>query len=313
MYFILIFATGFLAAAFLMIAMTAEVQMTPRGRLGDLVGQRDLEIKPVWRGEEVRFAERVIHPFLRRLSRIAEGIGLARDARLIQEKLDMAGRPQLFGMSIGVREFIAIKLVSMTLAVVVFVTLMRHPLMGGMMGLVMTLLLTVIIFMAPTVIVDHMIDARKHDILKSFSDILDLLVVSAEAGLSLDAAMGRVADRRRGPLPSEFEIALHEMRLGKSRADTLRALARRTGVVEIKAFASAIIQAENLGVSIAQVLRTQAETNRERRSQRIREQAAKLATKMLFPMVFFIMPAIFVVMAAPGVIQTLRALSGTSH
>ncbi len=313
MWFVLIFASGFFAAAFLMLAFTAEVDVTPRSRLKDLGHDRSLDLKPISRGNDAGFRERVARPFLRRIARIAENLGLAKDSRLIQEKLDMAGRPQLLGITIGVREFIALKLVCIALSLVLFTVLMRSPVLGGMVGMLLTLVLTVGLFMAPTVVVDHMIDARKHAILKSFSDVLDLLVVSAEAGLSLDAAMARVSEKRRGPLPEEFEIALHEMRLGKSRADSLRSLARRTGVMEIKAFVSAIIQAEGLGVSISQVLRTQAETNRERRSQRIREQAAKLSTKMLFPMVFFIMPAIFVVMAAPGVIQTLRALSGTSR
>lgn len=311
MWLVLIFTFGFLASAFLLMALAGDARATPRGRLLDLGPARTLEpASPALRGHAAGASDRLVRPLLRRMGRLGERLGLAKDARLIQEKLDMAGRPRLFGVAVGAREFIALKVVCITLALFFFAYTMRNPVADGIVGLLLTLILTVGIFMAPTLVVDRKIENRQRETLRSLSDVLDLLVVSAEAGLSLDAAMSRVAEKRSGPLPEEFEMALSEMRLGVSRADALRALARRTGVMEVKAFASAVIQAEGLGVSISQVLRSQAETNRERRSQRVREQAAKLATKMLFPLVFFILPAIFVVMAAPGVIQILRALGG---
>lgn len=300
------------AAAFgcLFAAVSAGTPVTPAGRL------RRLEDTPAFgssrpsRTAEVPFGERVIRPALRSLAGLGERIGLASDTHVMQEKLEVAGRPSIFGTPIGVREYVALKLIFYVLAAVVFFLLWRTPVLDGALGIALTGIVTLILAMLPTLYVDHLADDRRNAVMKSMSDILDLLVVSAEAGLSLDAAMGRVALKKRGPLADEFETALQEMRLGKSRAEALRGVARRTGVLEVKMFTSAIIQAENLGVSIAQVLRTQAETHRERRSQRIREAAAKLPVKMMIPLILFIVPAIFVVLAAPGLMSLMRAMSG---
>jgi tight adherence protein C len=297
-------------AGFLVWAFTNGVPLTVAGRL------RHLEDAPVFgtpahtRPTDVPFGERVLRPALRSLSGLAEKLGLARDVHVIQTKLEIAGHPRIMGAAIGVREYMALKLLFYVLAAVVFLLLMRSPILSGPLGVTLTGILTLIVGMLPTLVVDHLADARKSAILKAMSDTLDLLVVSAEAGLSLDAAMGRVALKKSGPLAEEFETALQEMRLGKARADALRGIARRAGVLEVKMFTSAIIQAENLGVSIAQVLRSQAETHRERRSQRVREAAAKLPVKMMIPLIVFIMPSIFVVLAAPGLMSIMKAMGG---
>jgi tight adherence protein C len=114
--------------------------------------------------------------------------------------------------------------------------------------------------------------------------------------------MAKVVEKVRGPYPEELKRVLEEMRLGKSRMDALRAMADRVHVTEVSTFVAAIYQADQLGVSIAKVLHVQADTMRVARSQRIREIAAKLPVKMLFPLVFFIFPAIFVVVIGAGVI-----------
>lgn len=304
---IIIFITGFFAAAFLTVALAGEGGITTRGRLRELGRQRtdDPATAP-----DAPFGERVIRPMLRSVGVAAEKIGLAKDSRLIQEKLEAAGRPVFMGITITAREFIALKLVFIVLAVLFFLAWMKYQFIGGLPGLMMAGILTLVLFMLPTLVVDHIIDTRKKEILKGMSDILDLLVVSAEAGLSLDAAMSRVVEKRRGALPNEFANALQEMRLGRSRADSLKDMAQRCGVQEVRMFTGAIIQAESLGVSIAQVLRTQADVHRERRSQRVRELAAKLPVKMLFPMLLFIFPAIFVVLLGPSMMSIYRALSG---
>lgn len=302
----------FAAATFgcLVAALASGGAVTPAGRL------RHLEDAPAFgsartkRPTDLPFGERIVRPALRSIAALGERIGLASDTHVMQEKLEMAGRPTVFGAPIGVKEYIALKLIFYVLAVVIFVVLWRSPVLAGALGIALTGLVTLIVALIPTLVVDHIADARRNAVLKAMSDTLDLLVVSAEAGLSLDAAMGRVAQKKRGPLADEFETALQEMRLGKSRSEALRGVARRTGVLEVKMFTSAIIQAENLGVSIAQVLRSQAETHRERRSQRIREAAAKLPVKMMIPLILFIVPAIFVVLAAPGLMSLMTAMSG---
>lgn len=308
-----LFVFAAMTAVFLYLAWTAERPVTVRGRLETLRDRPTVEAPARARIIDAPFTERIVRPALKSLSGVAEKVGLATDARLVQEKLEMAGRPRMFGSTIGVREYVAMKFIAIVAAVGLFLLLWRYPLVDGIEGLLLSAFLAVVVGMAPTLIIDRMVDTRKRIVQRTMSDVLDLLVVSSEAGLSLDAAMGRVAQKRRGPLAEEFEYALQEMRLGKSRADALRGIARRTGVIEVKMFTSSLIQAELLGVSIAQVLRTQADSQRERRSQRIREMAAKLPVKILFPIVLFIMPALFVVLAGPGVISLLRAMTSATR
>ncbi|HEY3267588.1 MAG TPA: type II secretion system F family protein [Armatimonadota bacterium] len=310
MVYVIIGLLAFGAALFLLLGLSADARATPSGRLREL-GQAPafgtpLHAKPT----DAPFVDRVLRPVLQSVAGVADAVGLAGDARLVQLKLEVAGYPRLFGVVLGVREYLALKLICYVLAALAFLGLWSHPIMPGAMGTLVAGLTALVIAMLPTFVVDRRADARKHEILKGMSDTLDLLVVSAEAGLSLDAAMGRVAQKRGGPLADEFDVALQEMRLGKSRADALRSMARRCGVLEVRMFTNAIIQAENLGVSIAQVLRTQAETHRERRAQRLREAAAKLPVKMLFPIVLFILPALFVVTMGPAMMSLSRALGG---
>src|SRR5439155_22304528 len=139
-------------------------------------------------------------------------------------------------------------------------------------------------------------------------DILDLLIVSVEAGLGFDDAIDKVVEKMKGPFPDELRRVLQEMQLGKKRVEALRDMAARIEVSEVSTFVAAIYQADQLGVSMARVLHVQAETMRVARSQRIREMAAKLPVKMLFPLVFFIFPAIFVIIIGPGVISIMKAL-----
>ncbi|MCL6630717.1 MAG: type II secretion system F family protein, partial [Armatimonadetes bacterium] len=143
----------------------------------------------------------------------------------------------------------------------------------------------------------------------SLADTLDLLTVSVEAGLGLDGAMQKVVEKLKNPLSEELGRALREMQIGKLRAEALKDMASRVRVQELSSFVASICQAEQLGVSIARVLRVQGDTIRSQRSQRARETAAKLPVKMLFPLVFCIFPAIFVVIAGSGAISIWRAFS----
>jgi tight adherence protein C len=163
----------------------------------------------------------------------------------------------------------------------------------------------------PDFILQQIINSRQYRIRKSLPDILDLLIVSVEAGLGFDGAMQKVVDKVKGPFPEELGRVLEEMRLGKSRMAALQDMAKRIAVTEVSTFVAAIYQADQLGVSIARVLNVQADTMRLARSQRIREMAAKLPVKMLFPLVFFIFPAIFVVVIGPGVIEIMKSFVNT--
>jgi tight adherence protein C len=127
-----------------------------------------------------------------------------------------------------------------------------------------------------------------------------------EAGLGFDAALQKVVEKIRGPLSDEFQQALNEIKLGKPRREALKDLAARVEVDDVSTFISSLIQADQLGVSIANVLRVQAEQVRGKRRQRAEEKAQKAPIKILIPLVFFIFPAIFVILLGPALIQLVN-------
>ena len=141
-------------------------------------------------------------------------------------------------------------------------------------------------------------------------DALDMLTVCVEAGLGFDAALSQVARNTRGPLAAEFARALQEMQIGASRGQALHAMVARTTVSELRTFVSALVQAGDLGISVAAVLREQAREMRIRRRQRAEEKAQKVPIKILFPLIFCLFPALFVVVIGPGVITISHSLLG---
>ena len=143
-------------------------------------------------------------------------------------------------------------------------------------------------------------------------DTLDLLTISVRAGLGFDAALGRVVEKLKGPLSDEFRRALAEVRVGKARREALRDIVPRTEVTPLTNFIGAIIQAEQLGVSISKVLQVQSEQLRIERRQRAEEQAAKAPIKMLFPLVGCIFPSLFIVILGPAIILIVTEPDGLS-
>ncbi len=163
-------------------------------------------------------------------------------------------------------------------------------------------------FMYPDVLISRKIEDRQKEISRKLPDILDLLVISVEAGLGFEQALDRTTIAVPGALSDEFRRMLHEIRIGASRADALRSMAERTEVPELRAFIMAMLQADTFGVSISRLLRSQADEMRIRRRLRAQEQAQKAPVKMLFPLVFCIFPSIFVVILGPAIIQIQRSL-----
>lgn len=147
--------------------------------------------------------------------------------------------------------------------------------------------------------------ARSKQALRELPDILDLLTVSLEAGLGFDSAIGKVVAKKEGVLSSEFHRCLEEIRLGKTRRESLRGIRDRLKVEEISILISSILQAEKLGIGMVQVLRIQSSEVRDQRKQRAEEEAMKAPIKMLFPLVLFIFPSLFIVLLGPAVIEFL--------
>jgi tight adherence protein C len=137
---------------------------------------------------------------------------------------------------------------------------------------------------------------------------LDLLTISVEAGLAFDAAVSQVARNSEGPLADEFFRVLQEMQIGMGRTDAMRALGERTDVEELQGFVTAMVQADAFGIPIANVLRVQAKEMRIKRSQRAEEKAQKVPVKILFPLIFCILPCLFIVVLGPAAINIYEAL-----
>lgn len=223
-------------------------------------------------------------------------------AQAVAHRLDLAGNPAAYDVS---RVF-ALKGAG----------LVGGALVGGYLGgsLVKAVLFMVVggavCFWLPDILIKNVGIKRQDAIRRACADALDLLVISVEAGLAFDAALAQVAKKTEGPLASEFVRVLQEMQIGRSRGQAFRSLGERTSAPEVKNFVSSLVQADKLGIPIANVLREQAKEMRLKRRQHAEEQAMKVPVKILFPMVSCILPAMFVIILGPGAITIVRTLGG---
>jgi tight adherence protein C len=173
-------------------------------------------------------------------------------------------------------------------------------LMGGFGVVLFAGMFAFVGFRAPDFVVAGRARRRREQVRSELPDALDLLAVSVEAGLGFDGAMGKLTDHMDGALAEEFSLALSEMRIGEGRADALRKMSDRVAAPELAAFVRAIIQADQLGMSLGRILRVQAADSRLRRQAAAEERAMKAPIKMLFPTVLFIFPAMFLVVLGPA-------------
>jgi tight adherence protein C len=168
-------------------------------------------------------------------------------------------------------------------------------------------LLTLTGYTVPSAAIAARASKRQKEIRKALSDTMDLLTISVEAGLGFDAALGQVVRNVPGPLSEEVSRMLQEMQIGVSRTEALRHLTDRTEVSELDGFVLSMIQADKYGVGIAKVLRAQAQEIRQKRRQRAEETAQKIPLKLLFPMIFMVLPALFIVILGPGAIKVYES------
>jgi tight adherence protein C len=181
---------------------------------------------------------------------------------------------------------------------------------GGMLGLLFAMVGAAIGFIAPEFFINSRIRARK-DVMKSeLPNVLDLLSVCVEAGLGFDQALVKLNERMDGPLVDEFALVLHEMRIGQSRSAALKNLAERVDSQDIGQFARAIVQADQLGISLSRILKVQSTDMRVRRQLAAEEKAMKAPVKMLFPTVIFIFPSMFLVALGPAMLNLMKTFSG---
>jgi tight adherence protein C len=251
-------------------------------------------------------ADRMFRPVFERMARALTSHTPANQQQALQDKINLAGRP--YGLTVG--GFLTLQI----LALVIFAVLgygasaalnagqmfsILGPVVGGVVG-----------YLGPQSMLSRKIRMRQKDILLSLPNALDLLTISVEAGLGFDAAMARVTEKYHNTLAMEFTRVLNEVRLGRPRMEALDDMGKRNKVDDLNNFVQAIIQSEQLGVGIANVLRIQSEEMRRRRRQRAEEQGQKAPLKMLFPMVGCIFPTLFIVLLGPAVIKVFDQFSG---
>jgi tight adherence protein C len=254
--------------------------------------------------------ERTVRPLMGRLSGFVARITSSSFTTQTEKRLALAGNPGELRTSdwLGVKAIGA--LVGVVLFVILFIVpgLIKVPFPVNLMMIPVGLMFG---YTAPEFWLGGRVKKRQKAILLQIPDALDLLTISVRAGLGFDGALGKVIEKMRGPLIEEFRRALAEIRVGKARREALRDIVPRTDVQALSSFIGAIIQAEQLGVSISKVLQVQSEQLRIERRQRAEAQAARAPIKMLFPLVGCIFPSLFIVILGPAIILIMINLNGT--
>jgi tight adherence protein C len=251
------------------------------------------------------FADRVIRPLLLRLTSLGRRLTPVGQVDRIRRRLEAAGNPPDW----DVDRVLAFKALGLMAGLLLG---MAVPLLLGR-GIAATAIIGALAgaagFLAPDMVLYQAAYNRSERLRRNLADALDLLSISVEAGLAFDAALSQVARNTHGPLAQEFSRVLQEMQIGMSRSNALRALAERSNAPELRGFVTAMIQADTFGIPIAKVLRIQARDLRSKRAQRAEEKAQKIPVKVLFPLIFCILPCLFVIVIGPAAIGVFNAFA----
>jgi len=248
-------------------------------------------------------AERALMPVLGALTSVGRKFTPSGYVDGVRHKFILSGRPQSEAMD----RFLAIRVVTVVMIPVsLWISYGWNP-MGftGKSQMGVALLGVLSLLVGPDAKLNRRVDERQKAIQRGLPDIIDLLVISVEAGLGFEQALDRTVRSVPGPLSDEFIRMLGEVRAGSTRADAMRALDARVEVAEIRSFVLAILQADTFGVSIGRVLRSQAAEMRIKRRQLAQERAQKAPVKMLIPMVFCIFPALFTIVLGPAALRIM--------
>ncbi len=254
-----------------------------------------------------RFYERIILPFFNSIGRFASRFTPQATIETTRQKLEMAGNP----MRMDPAFFLAMRfVVSFTFSSIIFLTYLfsgRDLIKGVLIAIVFLL----VGFFFPQLWLEGRISRRQREIFKAMPDSLDLLTICVEAGLGFDAAMAKVHEKWDNDLALEFGRVIQEVRLGKLRREALRDMADRLGVNEMTSFVAAVIQSEQLGVSMAKVLRIQSDQMRIRRRQMAEEEAHRAPVKMVFPIALLIFPSILIILLGPAILIFMSSAIAT--
>jgi tight adherence protein C len=260
------------------------------GPVADTFDQRSLEGTAV---------SRVVMPGVKKIGKGVQRLTPFDMADRINTKLVLAGSPEGW----DAERVVALKIIGGIGGLVGGLLLMGMLPVSPMFKLLGIILFTLIGYVIPSTQVNAMAAKRQRLMQKQLADVMDLLTISVEAGLGFDQALSQVVKNVPGPLAEEMSRLLQEIQIGVGRGDAFRHLGERTNVPELEGFVLSMIQADLFGVSIANVLRAQSKELRVKRRQRAEEIAQKIPVKLLFPMIFMVLPALFIIVLGPGAIQ----------
>ena len=252
------------------------------------------------------FYERIALPFFNRVGKLASRFTPQATLQAARKRLEMAGNPMQMDPAFFLSLRFVLAVVFGGLIFLVFAVTRRN----WLQGLTLTTVFLFIGFMFPDVWLSTRVRRRQRAIFRAMPDSLDLLTICVEAGLGFDGAMSKVHEKWDNELALELGRVIQEIRLGKLRRDALRDMADRLGVAEMTSFVAAVIQSEQLGVSMAKVLRIQSDQMRVRRRQMAEEEAHKAPIKMIFPIGLLIFPSILILLLGPAAMLLLRSPLG---
>lgn len=251
------------------------------------------------------FSERFVRPVLFRLLRAVSRLSPKQNGGSMDK---LRGDLRMGGIAVEADSFSALKwilLLGMLLFGAIIAALVPLTLPIRLLILLIGVILGILI---PRYYLKSKIKKRQKSIRQAMPDVMDLLSVSVEAGLGFDAALLRVGERSNGPLVEELMAVYREIQMGRPRRDALKSMGKRSGVEELKSFCAAMTQAEQLGISIRNVLRAQSDQLRLKRRQNAEEKALKAPIKMIIPLVIFIFPVIFIILLVPAVLRIVNML-----
>jgi tight adherence protein C len=252
------------------------------------------------------FTERVLFPLLSRTQSMGRRLTPEDASERIREKLELAGNP--FGWT--VERVMAGKVVGFAAALVVSLTLALIMGLSFLTTLGFVVIVSLVGYMAPNMYLYQQTFDRSEKLQRALPDAIDLLTISVESGLGFDAACAQVARNTEGPLSEEFARMLQEMQIGRGRSEALRSLAERTNLPDLRSFVSAMVQADAFGIPVGQVLRVQSSEIRVKRRQWAEEMAQKVPVKILVPLIFCILPCLFIAVLGPAGISIMNSFSG---
>ncbi|MEK7440601.1 MAG: type II secretion system F family protein [Chloroflexota bacterium] len=254
------------------------------------------------------FSERVMLPLIRQVGQMTTRFTPEAALEATQHKLDLAGNPG----NLDPKMFMAIRIIaSVGLGFVLLLAFSLAPEPNWIQNLGLAGLFVALGYYLPDLWLSSKITRRQDEVVKALPDALDLLTVCVEAGLGFDAALGKLTEKWDNDLALAFGRVLQEVRLGKTRREALRDMSYRLDVPDVTSFIAAVLQAEQLGVSMGKILRIQSDQMRMKRRQRAEQKAHQAPIKMLFPMALLIFPTIWLVLLGPAVLLLKNsALSG---